>query len=63
MEMAQKGINIAAENTQSAESRIRDTNMADEMVEYTKNQILSQSAMAMLAQANSQSQNVLSLLK
>lgn len=63
MELAQKGIDIAAENTQAAESRIRDTDMAQEMVEYTKNQILSQASVAMLSQANSQSQNVLALLK
>ena len=62
-EMAAKGINIAAENTQAAESRIRDTDMASEMVEYTKNQILTQAGTAMLAQANSQSQNVLALLQ
>ena len=61
-EMAAKGVAIAAENTQSAESRIRDTDMASEIVEYTKNQILTQSGTAMLAQANSQSQNVLGLL-
>lgn len=63
MEMAQKGINVAAENTQAAESRIRDTDMAKEVVEYTKDQILQSAATAMLAQANSQSQNVLALLK
>lgn len=63
MEMAQKGINIAAENTQAAESRIRDTEMASAIVEYSKQQILSQSSVAMLAQANSQSQNVLALLR
>ena len=63
MEMAQKGINVAAENTQSAESRIRDTDMAEAMVDYTKNQILTQAATAMLGQANSQSQNVLALLR
>lgn len=63
MEMAQKGINVAAENTQAAESRIRDADMAEEMVEYTKNSILSQAATAMLGQANSQSQTVLQLLR
>lgn len=63
MEMAQKGINVAAENTQAAESRIRDADMATEMVEYTKQQVLSQASVAMLSQANSQSQNVLALLK
>ena len=62
-EMAAKGINIAAENTQAAESRIRDTDMASEMVEFTKNSILTQAGTAMLAQANSQSQTVLSLLQ
>jgi len=62
-EMAAKGVNIAAENTQAAESRIRDTDMAAEMVEFSKNQILTQSGTAMLAQANSQSQNVLALLQ
>lgn len=63
MEMAQKGINIAAENTQAAESRIRDANVSTEMVEYAKQQILTQASTAMLAQANSQSQNVLALLQ
>ena len=63
MEIAQKGINVAAENTQAAESRIRDTDMASEMVEYTKNQILSQVSSALLAQSNSQSSNVLALLR
>lgn len=63
MEMAQKGINVAAENTQSAESRIRDTDMAEAIVAHTKNQILSSAATAILSQANSQSQSVLALLK
>lgn len=62
-EMAAKGIDIAAENTQAAESRIRDTDMASEMVDFTKNQILTQAGTAMLAQANSQSQTVLGLLQ
>ena len=61
-EMAAKGVDVAAENTQASESRIRDTNMASEMVNYTRNQILTQSGTAMLAQANSKSQNVLALL-
>lgn len=61
-EMAANGVAIAAENLQAAESRIRDTDMAAEMVEYTKNQILTQAGTAMLAQANVQSQNVLALL-
>ena len=62
-EMAANGINIAAENLQAAESRIRDTDMANEMVSFAKNQVLTQAGSAMLAQANSQSQTVLSLLR
>lgn len=61
-EIAAKGIAVAAENIQAAESRIRDTDMASEIVDYTKNQILTQSGAAMLVQANTQSQNVLKLL-
>ena len=57
------GLNVAAENLQAAESRIRDVDMASAMVEYTKNQILSQSGTAMLAQANATNQQVLSLLR
>ena len=57
------GIDIAAENLQAAESRIRDTDMAAQMVEFTKNQLLTQAGTAMLAQANAQSQSVLSLLQ
>ena len=52
-----------AENTQAAESRIRDTDMADEMVQYSKNNILSQAGQSMLAQANQSNQGVLSLLQ
>jgi flagellin len=52
-----------SENTQSAESRIRDTDMASEMVEYSKNNILAQAGQAMLAQANQSTQGVLSLLQ
>jgi flagellin len=63
METAAKGIAIAAENLTSAESIIRDEDMASAMVEYTRNQILQNSSIAMISQANSQSQNVLSLLK
>ena len=62
-ETAAQGVGVAAENLQAAESRIRDVDMASEMVEYTKNQILTQSGTAMLAQANSQSQNVLALMR
>ncbi|MFP4178472.1 MAG: flagellin [Spirochaetaceae bacterium] len=63
LDYASKGIGIGAENLQAAESRIRDTNMAQEMVDYTKNQILIQSSNAMLAQANQQTQSVLQLLQ
>jgi flagellin len=61
-EMASKGVAIAAENMQASESQIRDADMATEMVEYTKNQILNQAGTAMLAQANVRSQSVLQLL-
>ena len=63
MEFSVKGLNIASENLQASESRIRDTDMASQMVEFTKNSVLQQAGTAMLAQANSQSQNVLSLLR
>ena len=56
-------LDTTSENTQSAESRIRDTDMAEEMVEYSKNNILSQAGQSMLAQANQQTQGVLSLLQ
>lgn len=52
-----------AENTQAAESRIRDVDMAEEMVEYSKNNILAQAGQSMLAQANQSTQGVLSLLQ
>jgi len=61
-EIASQGVAIAAENMQAAESLIRDTNMAGQMVEYVKNNILLQSGTAMLAQANTKSQSVLQLL-
>jgi len=61
-EMASKGVAIASENLQAAESRIRDTDMASEMVSYVKNQILSQAGGAMLAQANTRTQSVMQLL-
>ncbi|MBR1640536.1 MAG: flagellin [Treponema sp.] len=63
LELTVKGLNVAAENMQASESRIRDTDMASQMVEFTKNSVLQQAGTAMLAQANSQSQNVLSLLR
>jgi flagellin len=62
LEHAVKGIDIGAENLQAAESRIRDTDMAAQMVDYVKNQILVQSSTAMLAQANMKTQSVLQLL-
>ena len=55
-------LDTTAENTQAAESLIRDVDMADEMVEYSKNQILAQAGQSMLAQANQANQGVLSLL-
>jgi flagellin len=61
-EMASEGVAIAAENLQAAESRIRDADMASEMVNYTRDQILSQAGNAMLAQANTRTQSVLQLL-
>ena len=63
MEYAVKGLDVSAENLQASESRIRDTNMAAQMVEFTKNSVLQQAGTAMLAQANTQAQNVLSLLR
>jgi flagellin len=63
LEYAVKGLDIGAENLQAAESRIRDADMATEMVDYTKNAILTQSATAMLAQANTKPQSVLQLLR
>ena len=63
MELTVVGLDIASENLQAAESRIRDADMAKQMVEYTKNQILSNTGVAMLAQANNNSQLVMSLLR
>jgi flagellin len=63
MELAQSGINVASENLQAAESRIRDSDLAEQAVKYTRDQILQSAAMSMLAQANTQSGNVLELLK
>ena len=62
LEHTVKNLDTTSENTQSAESRIRDTDMASEMVKYSKNNILMQAGQSMLSQANSQSQGVLSLL-
>ncbi|ACV09676.1 flagellin N-terminal helical domain-containing protein [Jonesia denitrificans] len=58
-----KNINVAVENLSASESRIRDTDMAQEMVQFTRAQILSQAGTAMLAQANQIPQGVLSLLR
>ncbi|MBR3731998.1 MAG: flagellin [Spirochaetales bacterium] len=62
LEHATKGLLIGAENLQAAESIIRDTDMASQMVDFTKNNILVQSGTAMLAQANAKAQSVLQLL-
>jgi len=56
-------LNNSAENLQAAESRIRDLDMAEEIMAFTKNNILQQAATAMLAQANQQPQSVLQLLR
>ncbi|MFW5782851.1 MAG: flagellin, partial [Candidatus Muiribacteriaceae bacterium] len=56
-------LSIAEENTQAAESRIRDVDMAKEMTEFTKNQVLMQSGTSMLAQANQKPQSILQLLQ
>ena len=56
-------LNNIVENTTAAESRIRDTDMASEMVKYTNNNVLAQAGTSMLAQANQSNQNVLSLLQ
>jgi len=63
LEHAAKGLMIAYENTQASESRIRDADMAETSVNFTKNQILVQSGTAMLAQANVRPQSVLQLLR
>lgn len=57
------GNNNNSENTQAAESRLRDADMAKEMVKYSRDSILQQSAQAMIAQANSMNERVLSLLQ
>jgi len=63
LEHVVRGLDIGAENLQASESRIRDTNMANQMVDYVKHQILTQSGTAMLAQANQRANAVLSLLQ
>ena len=63
LEYAMKGLSVGAENLQAAESLIRDTDMAAQMVEFVKDQILVQSSTAMLAQANTKPQTVLQLFK
>ena len=56
-------LNTTSENTQAAESRIRDTDMAKEMVSFSKDNILAQAGQSMLSQANQSTQGVLSLLQ
>ena len=63
LEHVVNNLNVAVENLTASESRIRDTDMAMEMANFTKHQILSQAGTAMLAQANQVPQNVLSLLR
>lgn len=62
MEHTINSLGVASENLTAAESRIRDVDMAQEMMTYTKNNILTQAAQAMLAQANTLPQGVLQLL-
>jgi len=62
LEMTSKGLMTAYENTQAAESRIRDADMAETMVDFTRSSVLVQTGTAMLAQANLQPQSVLRLL-
>ena len=63
MEMTKKGIDIASENISASESRIRDADMAKSITEHVRNQILQQSSISLLSQANTNNQNVLALLK
>ena len=63
LEHAAKGLMNAYENVQAAESRIRDTDMAEQMSSFVRYQILTQAATSMLAQANTKSQTVLQLLQ
>lgn len=63
MEMTKKGIDVASENLTASESRIRDADMAKSITEHVKNQILQQASVSLLSQANTNSQNVLALLK
>ena len=63
LEHSIKNLDNVVENTEAAESRIRDTDMADTMVEYSKNNILQQAGQSMLAQANQATQGVLQLLQ
>ena len=63
LEHTYDNLNNISENTQAAESRIRDTDMASEMVSYSKNNILQQAGQSMLAQANQANHGVLSLLQ
>ena len=63
MEHTVNNLKVTSENITAAESRIRDTDMADEMTSYTKNNILMQAAQSMLAQSNAMPQGVLSMLQ
>jgi len=63
LEHVVRGLDIGAENMQASESRIRDTNMANQMVDYVRDQILNQAGTAMLAQANQRATSILQLLQ
>ena len=63
LEYTESNLTVASENTQSSDSVIRDADMAKEMTAYTKNNVITQAAQAMLSQANQNSSQVLSLLQ
>ena len=63
LEYTVRNLEVSSENITAAESRIRDTDMADEITQYTKNNILLQAAQSMLTQANATPQGVLSMLQ
>jgi flagellin len=63
LEMTEANLVISSENTQSSESTIRDADMAKEITEFTKDNVLMQASQSMLAQANQSSSNILSLLQ
>ena len=63
LELTEENLVTASENTQASESTIRDADMANEMMSYTKNNVLAQAAQSMLAQANQNASSVIGLLQ